>query len=100
MPPKKKGVEKSAAAAAEGESLQLPNDEMTEQQFSSLLLNALRHNEEVKSCVANIVRSRETDVYTAVVKCLRQGHSDITSSIGMLLFDMSHRNIWSSDGSN
>ena len=83
MPPKKKtGVN----AAADVERLQPQPVELTEQQFSSMLLNALRHNEEVKSCVANIVRSRETDVYTAVVKCLRQGHDDITSTIGMFFF--------------
>jgi hypothetical protein len=83
MPPKKKVGDNSA----EAEPSQLDKAvEMTEQQFSSMLLNSLRHNEEVKSCVANIVRSRETDVYTAVVKCLRQGHDDITSSIGMYLF--------------
>ena len=82
MPPKAaRSATQGDKSGAEPESLE-KNLKMNEQDFSSMLLNALRHNEEVKACVANIVRSRETDVYSAVVNCLRQNHEDISSSIG------------------
>jgi hypothetical protein len=76
---KSKSAKKSSVPSNETLDTQI---QMTEQEFSSMLLNALRHNDEVKASIANIVRNREDDVYSAVVKCLRQGHSDITSSIG------------------
>ena len=89
MPPKK-SAPRSDSTASLTTNEQGAQPKFSEREFSTMLLNALRHDEEVKTCVAMLVRSRETDVYTAVVKCLRESHDDITSSIGMTCYFCLH----------
>jgi hypothetical protein len=55
---------------------------VSKQELKSMLLDLLRHDEEVKTCVAHIGLSRESDVFSGIVKCLKQGHSDINDAIG------------------
>jgi hypothetical protein len=50
--------------------------------FKAMLLEALRTDDEVRMSVAMIATSRETDVFSAVVKCLESGHDQITDEIG------------------
>jgi hypothetical protein len=52
--------------------------------FKRALLDLLRHDEEVKACIAHIGLSRETDIFSGVVKCLKQGHDDVNEAIGMI----------------
>ena len=52
--------------------------------FKRALLDLLRHDEEVKACIAHIGLSRETDIFSGVVKCLKQGHDEVNEAIGML----------------
>ena len=81
--PRSKTAQKSDDSETANVSNQAQQVRMTEKEFSSMLLNALRHDEEVKTTVSMILRSRETDVYSAVVKCLRQGYDDVMTPIGM-----------------
>ena len=46
-----------------------------------MLLNAIRTDDEVRTAVAMIVRSRETDVFSAVVQSLEK--SNVTDRIGI-----------------
>jgi len=55
---------------------------LSKQALKSMLLDLLRHDEEVKTCVAHIGLSRESDLFSGVFQCLKQGHSDINDAIG------------------
>jgi len=59
---------------------------LSSEDFKIMLLEALRLDDEVRTAVSMIVTSRETDVFSAVVKCLESGHEKINEQIGTKLF--------------
>jgi hypothetical protein len=59
------------------------NSEILEAQFKAMLLSALRTDEEVRTAVAHILRSRETDVFSAVVQCIEK--DQVRDRIGMFM---------------
>jgi hypothetical protein len=59
------------------------NSEILEARFKAMLLSALRTDEEVRTTVAHILRSRETDVFTAVVQCIEK--TQVRDQIGMFM---------------
>ena len=58
--------------------------ELDEAKFKRMLLNALSTDDEVRNSVAMILRSRETDVFSAVVQSLEK--DNVRHRIGNLLF--------------
>ena len=77
--PKGRSSKKGEQAGTDGEG---QSAHLSKQELKSMLLDLLRHDEEVKTCVAHIGFSRESDVFSGVVQCLKQGHSDINEAIG------------------
>ena len=90
MPPKAPTKQSSTVASKEKDvDPTTGNSEDFQRKFKALLLNALRTDGEVRNAVAMIVRSRETDVFSAVVQSLEK--TNVTDRIGKyshVLFDL------------
>ena len=80
MPPKADKPKKSSDSGRDSRNEQ---NEIPEEKFKAMLLKALRTDEEVRTSVAHILRSRETDVFSAVVECLEK--DNIKHRIGELM---------------
>ena len=80
MPPK--APAKSSVASKEKDvDPTTGNSEEFQKKFKAMLLNAIRTDDKVRTAVAMIVRSRETDVFSAVVQSLEK--SNVTDRIGI-----------------
>ena len=87
MPPKADKAKKLSESSRP--QVGAAHDDMSEildAKFKSMLLNALRTDEEVKTTVAMILRSRETDVFSAVVQCLEK--DNVKQRMGQLLHSL------------
>ena len=84
MPPKADKAKKlSESSRAQVGAADEDMSEILDAKFKSMLLNALRTDEDVRTSVAMIVRSRETDVFSAVVQCLEK--DNVKQRMGQLL---------------
>ena len=81
MPPKADSATKEPAKVGRPRGPK-SGSSLSSEEFKIMLLEALRFDDEVRTCVSMIVTSRETDVFSAVVKCLESGHVDINEQIG------------------
>ena len=91
MPPKAVTAKQVSTATSKEKDVNptTGNSEDFQRKFKALLLNALRTDDEVRNAVAMIVRSRETDVFSAVVQSLEK--TNVTDRIGKyshVLFDL------------
>ena len=82
MPPKADSTATKEAAKVGRPRGPKSGSSLSSEEFKIMLLEALRLDDEVRTSVSMIVTSRETDVYSAVVKCLESGHDDINEQIG------------------
>ena len=84
MPPKSdKGSKGNDTSRDKGDRTSQDKFEFPEAQFKAMLLSALRTDEDVRAAVAHILRSRETDVFSAVVQCLDR--DQVRHRIGMFM---------------
>ena len=93
MPPKAPAKQLNSASNEKDKGKTSVNSDDFQRKFRAMLLEALRTDDEVRSTVAMIVRSRETDVFSAVVQSLEK--ENVTSRIGKYnqYFDLSKTHI-------
>ena len=78
MPPRRDRTGKAQTQA--DDNAEVDKSAFAFENFRSMLLNLLRTDEEVRTSVSMIVRSRETDVFSAVVQCLEK--DNVTRRMG------------------
>jgi len=89
MPPKAPAKQLNSASKEKDKGQTSVNSDDFQRKFRAMLLEALRTDDEVRTTVAMIVRSRETDVFSAVVQSLEK--ENVTNRIGKYnhVFDLS-----------
>ena len=74
MPPKAPAKPSSTASKEKDVDPTAGNSKEFQRKFKAMLLNVIRTDDKVRTAVAMIVRSRETDVFSAVVQTLEKSN--------------------------